>query len=65
MHEIAIALILGIAAGVFFMWWNHRAQKRKQARLDQEMRDTALAEREKQLQAAKDKGDLDRWRNKN
>lgn len=61
MPEIIIVLILVLIAGIFFHWWISRAHKRKQVRLDREIRDNALSERDKQLQAAKDKGAFDRW----
>jgi uncharacterized membrane protein len=65
MPRIFYVLILVMIAGIFFHWWVNRAHKRKQAGLDQEIREGAHAEREKQLQEAKDIGSLDRWHDKN
>jgi len=65
MHNIFTVIIFGLIAGVFFIWWINRVYKRKQMRLHQAIRDNAYAERDKQLQEAKDKGNFDRWNNNN
>jgi len=63
MNDIFTVIILGLIAGIFFIWLVNRGHKRKQARLHQQIRDTAQAERDKQLQEAKDQGDFDNWKN--
>lgn len=65
MHNIFTVIISGLIAGVFFIWWINHVYKRKQVRLHQEIRDNAQAERDKQLQEAKDKGDFEKWKNNN
>lgn len=61
MTKIITALIIAITGGILFIWWVNRAHRRKQVRLQQEIRDNARAERDKQLQNMKDKGEFDRW----
>jgi len=61
MHEIIIALIVGPIIGILSVLWVNVAFKRKQERLHQEIRASACAERDKQLQDAKAKGDFDTW----
>ena len=61
MHETLFALFLGTIVCVFSIWWVNAAHKRKQERLHREIRDNACAERDKQLQEAKDKGGFDIW----
>jgi Flp pilus assembly protein TadB len=58
---ILTVFVLGPMAGFLFIWRMGAANKRNQARLDQEKRDNIQAERDKQLQEAKDKGDFDKW----
>jgi hypothetical protein len=65
MHNILTVMILGLITGVLFIWWINHVYRRKQLRLHQAIRDSAHAERAKQLQEAKDKGNFDRWDNNN
>jgi len=61
MNEILAAIFSGIAISIVFIWRVNSAHKRRKERIHQEIRDTVCAERNKQLQAAKDKGDFDIW----
>jgi len=61
MYEIFVGLALGLLLGVYSIWWVNKAQRRKQEHFHQELRETACAEREKQIQAAKDNGDFKLW----
>jgi len=61
MHEIVIALIVGMVVCVLAIRWVNNTHKRKQSRLHDSMRDIATAERDKQLRAARQRGDFDQW----
>jgi hypothetical protein len=61
MHNIFTVIISALIAGTIFIWWINHVYRRKRLRLHQAIRDNAYAEREKQLQEAKNKGDFDKW----
>lgn len=61
MYEIFLGLALGLLLAVYSTWWVNKAQRRKQERFHQELRENACAEKEKQIQAAKAKGDFKLW----
>ena len=61
MHNIFTVLIIVLIVGLSFIWLINRAFRRKKMRLHQAIRDNGHAERDKQLQDAKDKGDFDKW----
>lgn len=61
MYEVFATMTLGLVAGVFFIWRVNSANRRKQERLHQELRDIASAERDKQVQEALRNGHFDRW----
>lgn len=61
MLEIFIALSLGLIGGLLSIWWVNRAHERRRERLHRDMRANAGTERDRQIQAAKDRGDFDIW----
>ena len=61
MHKIIAMLLIGIGAALFLICQTNTAHKKKQECLHQDVRDNTQAERDKQTQEAKDKGDFDRW----
>lgn len=63
MHLILIFVFIGIFTGITSLWLVKISFKRKKARLHQQLRDISRAERDKQLQEAKDNGDFDKWDN--
>ncbi|MCP5366432.1 MAG: hypothetical protein H6906_02840 [Hyphomicrobiales bacterium] len=56
--------VFGPLAAAYLVWWANDAQKRSRDRQDAQFRDIQAAERHKQLRQARDRGDLDAWRDR-
>jgi len=61
MNEMLAAIFSGIAISIVFIWRVNSAHKRRKEQLNRDIRDNVCAERNKQLQAAKENGDFDIW----